>query len=344
MFSYLNSEVLPKLIPSRSRVLAAVSGGPDSIAMAHILFCYKQINPEQNISVIISHVNHKVRKESADEAKLVERLAHEWGFPFILHEFDAKQNACGSGKSFQEASRNWRYARFKEDMESWDCDLLATAHHLSDQAETVLYRLIRGSGTAGLAGIYPNKDRIIRPLLTIPKKTILEYCKLERLPYCIDKSNLEPVYDRNKIRLHLLPQLENEYNERIEEILGRTAELLRWDEEYINVQVEKKWEEYVRAVNQGYVIDYKAWEEPEAILSRILRKTAAKVSGEPRGLEYKIYKIVNERRKKSRLASGFTSNKGRVYEVWLSLFSERIRTKKSTKFGYPCGMGNTFSP
>ncbi|NLO96731.1 MAG: tRNA lysidine(34) synthetase TilS [Peptococcaceae bacterium] len=299
MFSYLNSEILPKLIPANSRILAAVSGGPDSVALAHILYCYQQKNPEQNIKVVISHVNHKVREESQSEAEMVERLARQWGFPFILHEFDAKKNAQDSGKSFQEASREWRYARFKEDMIKWGCNLLATAHHLGDQAETVLYRLLRGSGTAGLAGIYPCKDGIIRPLLTVSKEDILEYCRVHGLPYALDKSNFETVYDRNKIRLQLLPYLESEYNARIQEALGRTAELLRWDEEYIDSQVNNKWEQYVQFKDENCLkIDYRAWDEPEAILSRILRRAAATASGEPRGMEYKFIKLLMKEGKK----------------------------------------------
>ena len=299
MFSYLNSEVLPKLIPSNSRILAAVSGGPDSVALAHILYSYQQQNPDQKIEVIISHVNHMVRKESQSEAEMVARLAREWKFPFILHEFDAKKYADNSGKGFQEASREWRYARFKEDMAKLDCNLLATAHHLGDQAETVLYRLLRGSGTAGLAGIYPCKDKIIRPLLSVPKEAILEYCLAEGLPFALDSSNFEPCYGRNKIRLNLLPYLEKEYNKRIHEALGRTAELLRWDEEYINSQVNKKWEQLVQLNAEGCLVDYRAWDEPEAILSRILRRAASTVSGEPRGLEYKYIKLLMQEGRKT---------------------------------------------
>lgn len=299
MYASLSAEVLPQLISPNSSILAAVSGGPDSVALSHIIWRYIGDNQEQNLSLVISHVNHKVRKEADSEAELVRTLAKQWDVPFILHEFNAKENACQYQKSFQEASREWRYAHWKEDMEKYDCNLLATAHHLGDQAETVLYRLIRGSGTAGLAGIYPTKDNIIRPLLSVAKKEIIEYCHKEELPYAIDKSNLEASYDRNRIRIDLLPELENKYNERIQEALGRTAELLRWDEEYICSQVERVWSSYCRTTDLGEIeIAPAAWEQPEAVLSRLFRRAAARITGEPRGLEYKFVKtLMKEGRK-----------------------------------------------
>ncbi len=292
MYESLSSEVLPQQIPSQSKVLVAVSGGPDSVALAHVIYRYSCENQDKNISFVITHVNHKVRREADKEAELVKNLAGEWKAGFILHEFDAKRNASACRQSFQEASREWRYARWKEDMEAWGCDLLATAHHLGDQAETVLYRLLRGSGTTGLAGIYPVKDKIIRPLLSVTKEEILEYCKVQSLPYSIDKSNLETDYYRNKIRLELIPGLESKYNQRITDALGRTAELLRWDEEYICAQTEALWPRYcLRADHTGVLLSHEAWKEPEAILSRLLRKAASQISGETRGPAFKFVKL-----------------------------------------------------
>jgi tRNA(Ile)-lysidine synthase len=300
MYPGLRAEVLPQLIVPNSKILAAVSGGPDSVALAHLICRYLRDNPDQNLSLVISHINHRARKEAEEEAQLVKRLAEQWGVPFILHEFNAKENAVNHQKSFQEASREWRYARWQEDMKKYGCNLLATAHHLGDQAETVLYRLLRGSGTAGLAGIYPIKDQIIRPLLSVSKKEILEYCRAKGLPYALDKSNLEPLYDRNRIRIELLPELEKKYNERIQEALARTAELLRWDEEYINSQVERIWPEYCRHSAEGQLlIAPEAWEQPEAVLSRLLRKAAAMITGEPRGLEYKFIRLIMKEGRKT---------------------------------------------
>ena len=267
--------------------MVAVSGGPDSIALSHILWRYIREEPLRGISLILTHVHHGVRKESDNEVLLVQTMAAKWEIPCIVHRFDAKDYAKNMGLSFEEAAREWRYARWKEDMRKEGCTLLATGHHLGDQAETILYRLFRGSGTAGLAGIYPIRDSIIRPLLTFGKTDILNYCAREALPYALDRSNEEPVYVRNRIRLELLPELEKYYNPRIQEALGRTGELLRWDEEYLAKQVGVAWKHYHIKDPVGKIgLSRNVFTEPAAILSRLLRRAAMLVTGEPRGLGF----------------------------------------------------------
>lgn len=267
--------------------MVAVSGGPDSIALSHILWRYVQEERLSGISLVLTHVHHGVRKESDQEVHLVQQLAEKWEIPCIVHRFDAKGYAKTMGQSFQEAAREWRYARWKEDMLREGCTLLATAHHLGDQAETILYRLLRGSGTAGLAGIYPIKDSIIRPLLTFGKADILNYCAREALPYALDRSNEEVVYVRNRIRLELLPELERIYNPQIQEALGRTGELLRWDEEYLAEQVDMAWKCYHLLDSLGTVgLKSEVFTQPAAILSRLLRRAGKLVNQEPRGLGY----------------------------------------------------------
>ncbi|HUS90127.1 MAG TPA: tRNA lysidine(34) synthetase TilS [Desulfosporosinus sp.] len=287
MYEKLRTHILPRLIPPNAKVMVAVSGGPDSMALSHILWRYAREERLRGISLVLTHVHHGVRKESDNEVHLVQNMAAKWETPCIVHRFDAKGYAKTMGQSFQEAAREWRYARWKEDMSKEGCTLLATAHHLGDQAETILYRLLRGSGTAGLAGIYPTKDSIIRPLLTFRKADILNYCAREALPYALDRSNEEPVYIRNRIRLELLPELEKDYNPRIQEALGRTGELLRWDEEYLAQQVEAAWKHYHIKDPVGTIgLSRDVFTEPAAILSRLLRRAAMLVTHEPRGLGF----------------------------------------------------------
>lgn len=257
------------------------------MALSHILWRYVREERLRGNSLVLTHVHHGVRKESDNEVHLVRNMAEKWETPCIVHRFDAKEYAKTTGQSFQEAAREWRYARWKEDMHKEGCTLLATAHHLGDQAETILYRLLRGSGTAGLAGIYPTKDSIIRPLLTFRKADILNYCACESLPYALDRSNEEPVYIRNRIRLELLPELEKDYNPRIQEALGRTGELLRWDEEYLAQKVEAAWKHYHIRDSVGTIgLSRDVFTEPAAILSRLLRRAAMLVTQEPRGLGF----------------------------------------------------------
>lgn len=279
--------------------MVAVSGGPDSLALSHILWRYVREERSRGISLLLTHVHHGVRKESDNEVLLVQDMAAKWEIPCIVHRFDAKEYAKTMGQSFQEAAREWRYSRWKEDMIKEGCTLLATAHHLGDQAETILYRLLRGSGSAGLAGIYPSKDSVIRPLLMFGKTDILNYCARENLPYALDRSNEDPVYIRNRIRLELLPELERGYNPRIQEALGRTGELLRWDEEYMAQQVDVAWKQHHIIDPVGTIgLSRDVFTESAAILSRLLRRAAMLVTGERRGLGFTyVAKIMSSKGK-----------------------------------------------
>ncbi|WP_434510843.1 tRNA lysidine(34) synthetase TilS [Desulfitobacterium sp. AusDCA] len=287
IYEKMRQTILPQLLPRRARILVAVSGGPDSMALSHVLWRYAQEYEEQEISLVLTHVHHGVRSESDEEALMVQEMAAQWGIPFIIHRFDAKAYAAASGQSFEAAAREWRYARWKEDLKQYNCDLLATAHHLGDQAETILYRLLRGSGTAGLAGIYPQKGRIIRPFLTLKKEELLEYCQEEQIPYAVDYTNFQPLFVRNRIRLELLPELKKNYNPKILETIGRTAEVLRWDEEYLEQQTDKAWSSYCLFDDKKKIqLSTKILQEPKAILSRLVRRAAAHITGEPRGLGF----------------------------------------------------------
>jgi len=299
MYEKMRAYILPQLIPPNAKVLLAVSGGPDSMALSHILRRYVREERSRGNSLVLTHVHHGVRKESDDEVLLVQNMAAKWEIPCIVHRFDAMSYAKTMGQSFEEAAREWRYARWKEDMRKEGCALLATGHHLGDQAETILYRLFRGSGAAGLAGIYPIRDSIIRPLLTFLKAEILNYCAQEALPYALDRSNEEPVYVRNRIRLELIPELEMNYNPRIQEALGRTGELLRWDEDYLSQKVEEAGKHYLLMDPRGTVgLSLDVFTEPPAILSRLLRRIAKQVTNEPRGLAFGyVTKIMDSRGK-----------------------------------------------
>ncbi|AHF05732.1 tRNA lysidine(34) synthetase TilS [Desulfitobacterium metallireducens] len=287
MYEKMRQSVLPLLIPPHSRILVAVSGGPDSMALSHVLWRYVHEMSEQGISLVLTHVHHGLRQESDEEAVMVKEMAKRWEVPCVVHRFDAQAYAQATGQSFETAAREWRYARWNEDMIEYKCDLLATAHHLGDQAETVLYRLLRGSGTAGLAGIYPRKGKIIRPFLNFKKEDVLDYCQREHIPYAVDYTNFQPLFVRNRIRLELLPELKQSYNPKILEAIGRTAEVLRWDEEYLEQQTDKAWETYCLFCEFDQVqLSREVFQEPKAIFSRLVRRAAARVTGEPRGLGF----------------------------------------------------------
>ena len=327
MYQRLCSQIFPELISDQAKILAAVSGGPDSVALGHILWRYAREQRPRGLTVAFSHVHHGIRRESDAESLLVQKMAADLGVPCFVHHFDAKEYARLSGQSFQAAAREWRYSSWQEDCRREGYTLLATAHHLGDQAETILYRLLRGSGTAGLAGIYPHKNNIIRPLLDISKEEILEYCRQEGLAYALDRSNLEPLYDRNRIRLELLPELAQKYNPQIEAVLGRTATVLRWDEEYLGIKTEEAWEKYYQVGPAEEVcLDRAAFQEPAAILSRLLRRAAAAVTKEPRGIAFGFVEKIMASKKQT----GWSQD---LPGLRVEILSREIRFSKMKKKG-----------
>lgn len=182
-------------------VLAAVSGGADSM----LLLDYLIKNAKKlDISVIAAHIEHGIRgDESLEDAAFVSRFCKEHGVPLSTLSIDAVKGAKAEHMGVEEYSRKKRYEFFY----SIECDKIASAHNLSDNIETVIFRMARGSGLKGVCGIPPVRGRIIRPLIEIPAQRVREYCLSENIPYRVDSTNLLDEYSRNKIRNRLLPVL-----------------------------------------------------------------------------------------------------------------------------------------
>jgi len=224
--------VHPPLLLS-SPLLVAVSGGPDSITLVHVLI-------EMGYKVEIAHFDHQTRGEgSAEDARFVEALAKQLGLPFHLRAEDIETGADQSPMSFEEYARTRRYAFFVETAKSRGCAAIATGHHADDQAETVLMRILRGTSPAGVAGTPPVTERdgvrVVRPFLGARRAEILAWLHERGLRYCHDESNLDTDFVRNRIRHDLLPQLRREYNPRVVEALDRLAELARTEDDLLQL-------------------------------------------------------------------------------------------------------------
>ena len=212
------------LIAKGETVLLALSGGPDSLCLLHILH---DLQGMLGFSLSALHVNHCIRGAAADadEAFLVEHC-RELGIELFTERVDIPSLAKESGKTEEECGRDVRYKLLKEK----GFDKIAVAHNKNDQAETVLMRLIRGTGVKGLAGMeYKREDGVIRPLLDIERAEIEKYCNDNNLSPRMDATNSETEYTRNKIRLELIPYLQN-YNPGIIDSLTRLADSARDDE------------------------------------------------------------------------------------------------------------------
>lgn len=219
------------LLKNGRGVLVAVSGGRDSVALLHVL---AGLVPELGLSLSAAHFNHNLRPESAEEYRFVRELCDRMGIPFFGGEGQVAEAARREKLSLEVAARRERHRFFVEALVQSRCDVLATAHHADDQAETFLLRLLRGAGAAGLSAMAPMEGSIIRPLLGINRQEITRYCAEQGLSWREDASNASLEIPRNRVRHQLLPYLEQYFNPGVRQVLLRSAALLRSDDDYLH--------------------------------------------------------------------------------------------------------------
>ena len=225
------------MLKEGDRVIAGVSGGADSICLLFLLDRYREA---LGISVEVVHMEHGIRgKESLEDAAFVENFCRERKIPCHIFHRDVPSLARKWKCSEEEAGRRARYEAFEEICEKYGGTKIAVAHNRNDQAETLLFHLVRGSGLSGLSGIRPVRGKIIRPLLCLTREEIEGFLKEEGISFRTDASNLETDYARNRIRLNILPLLREELNPRTCEHLAETAERLALAEDYLEAQAEE---------------------------------------------------------------------------------------------------------
>lgn len=222
------------LLKKKEKVIIGVSGGPDSVALLYLL---KSLKDEFRLTLYIAHLDHMLRKDSIKDRKFVEGLAKRLNLPITTGKINVKELAAQGG-SLEEVARNARLGFFFKVAKEIGAAKIALGHNLDDQAETVLMRILRGSGLQGLSGILPKRNiygyQIIRPLIEVSRKEIEGYLKKKGIRPCRDASNFKDVYFRNKLRNKLLPLLEKKYNQNIKKILSHTAENIAYDYDYLN--------------------------------------------------------------------------------------------------------------
>ena len=208
-------------------VVLGLSGGPDSVCLFFVLLALKE---EYNLTISAVHINHMIRGKDADEdQEYVETLCKEFNVPLNALRIDIPALAKASGRSIEEEARIARYDAFEEAAAAFEEQgipaKIAVAHNADDNAETVLFHMARGTGLDGVCGISPKRDKIIRPLLAVPKKDILEFLNENEVAYCIDGTNAETDYDRNRIRHNIMPELTKINDRALEHISDMTARL-----------------------------------------------------------------------------------------------------------------------
>lgn len=190
------------MISPGDTVVTAVSGGPDSVALLRILHL---LSTELRFSIIVAHVDHKLRHESAEDAVFVKKVSEDLGLEVVTTEADVYGTASSRRRGLEEAGRRVRYRFFEELAASRGADRIATAHHADDAIETFFLRLLAGAGTTGLAGIVPVRGNIVRPLIRCFRDEILAFLEKEGMSYRVDSTNLLTDTDRNFVRNAVIP-------------------------------------------------------------------------------------------------------------------------------------------
>ncbi len=267
----MNSKALSTLrrfnmLERGDRVIAAVSGGADSMALLRFLL---EIKEEYSLSISVCHVNHLLRGEEAErDQNFVRDFCDKNALPFYLLRCDVQSLAKEKGLGFEECGRDVRYSFFNETAEKLGGAKIATAHTLSDCAETLIFNLARGTSPAGLASISPIRGNIIRPLIECTRDEIEEYLASLSQPFVVDSTNSDTAYTRNFIRSEIIP-LFKKINPSFELSVQNLTELAREDTQYINA---KSGELYAAALKDGKIDRNIFLNADKALRRRIIAK------------------------------------------------------------------------
>jgi tRNA(Ile)-lysidine synthase len=269
-----------QLFSPDSKLLIALSGGPDSVCLLNIL---KKLYPSQQIMTV--HIDHCLRENSPEDAIFSMTISADFNIlDCIIVKVDVDAFANNNSLSTEEAARILRYEAFNNIANELDCDYIVTAHNKDDQAETVLMRILRGTGIDGLVGIPVKRNNIIRPMLCLTKEEILYYLHEKSIKYCVDETNAINIYTRNKIRNELIPILSN-YNPDVKDALCRLSELAANDN---NLLTEIAKEEYDKSSSQlpdGIKLIINQYLHP-GIYTRIFRMAVYDIKGNKEDFEF----------------------------------------------------------
>ena len=271
-------------------VIAAVSGGADSMAMLDVLLHYRDVT---GYRVEVAHIHHHLRAASDDEWTFVEAYCAKRQVPFHgrhIHVLEAQQE---TGRSMEAEAHHLRYEALYDIVADCGAQWLALAHHANDRAETVLMNILRGTSGYGLAAMQPCNGSIIRPLLEWSRKDIEGYCVSQGIHWVTDESNADTTILRNRLRHELIPILEN-YNPNVVEALNRLSESSMWEQDYIQQSVDA-------VVEKAMEIEAPAWcllqrqplkEAHEAVLAALIRQCVKRYSSERHSLRFDMVKQV----------------------------------------------------
>ena len=275
------------LIEKGDKIVLGISGGPDSVCLLHIL---NRLKETLDIEIYAAHLNHQIRGiEAQKDALYVTQLCEKMGIKYFVRSIDVPKYCEENKLSIEDGARKLRYEMFYEIMRRTHANKIAIAHNMNDQAETVLMHIMRGTGLQGLRGIEYIRDQvIIRPILDIERSEIEAYCEQYNLNPRIDKTNLDPIYTRNKIRLKLLPYMQENFNSNVIKSIVRMSNSIKEDSDYIESNALMKFEEVCIVSDESVDISVDLFANlHNAIKYRVLRYAIKYVLGDTNFIDQK---------------------------------------------------------
>ena len=272
------------LISKNDKIVVAVSGGPDSMCLLHILLTLRK---EYNLELNVAHVNHMIRENAILDEEYVKDFCQKNNLNFFVKKVDVHELSKKDRIGTEEAGRKARYEFFNEVKEMTSSNKIAIAHNKNDKVETIFLNLIRGTGTYGLIGIEPKNGIYIRPLLEIERENIERYCDEFNLNPRIDESNFENIYNRNKIRNVIIPYIKKEFNPNIVNTVSRLSDIVQDEEKYFNKIVENEYKKIVIEETNEYIkLNRKEFNDLDLIIrKKLVFYVINKLIGSTMGIE-----------------------------------------------------------
>ncbi|MCJ7704109.1 MAG: tRNA lysidine(34) synthetase TilS [Desulfobacterales bacterium] len=261
-----------RLLEKGDRVIMGVSAGVDSMVLLHLLNAFRQ---EFDLFLIVAHIHHGLRPvESEKEAELVQKESVRLGLPFEYGQFNVKEFRESEGFSLQDAARRIRFQFFHDLLKKYGGGKIALGHNADDQVETVLLRLLRGSGLKGLKGMLPIREkRVIRPLLEVWKEEIEGFARENSISYLTDSSNLKGDYLRNRLRLKLIPLIEQDYQPGFRRTIIKTSTLLREENDFMEKEAGEAYQKIAYEEEGQITFKFSAYQSlHKAIQWRVIQK------------------------------------------------------------------------